>query len=97
MISSSEISKKIEKKIKEQLAPIHFSIVDETWKHAGHAGATPGKGHFIVAVVSARFEGVSQLNRNRMIFEVLKEEMVSEIHALSIRAETPRESGIEIR
>ncbi|MEK7748033.1 MAG: BolA family protein [Nitrospirota bacterium] len=87
-MSTKEI---IQQKITAVLSPCYFSIVDETWKHAGHAGAIKGKGHFIVHVVSEKFEGVSLLNRNRMVFEVLKEEMATLIHALTIRAQTPSE------
>jgi BolA protein len=81
----------LEQKIREALSPVYLSVVDETWKHAGHSGAISGKGHFIVHVVSQQFEGVFRLDRNRMIFDVLKEEMTTSIHALSIRAETPME------
>jgi BolA protein len=91
MMTSSVTSEKIQQKIKKILSPIHFSIIDETWKHAGHAGAVSGKGHFILHIVSEKFEGVPLINRNRMIFEILKEEMESSIHALSIRAQTPAE------
>lgn len=85
------IKEKIEEKINAALAPIHLSIIDETWKHAGHAGAVPGKGHYILHVVSQQFEGINLLNRNRLVFDILKEEMVFGIHALSVKAQTPAE------
>jgi BolA protein len=90
-MSSSQTAKKIETKIRAGLAPIYFSILDETWKHAGHAGAITGKGHFAIQVVSEQFEGQSRLNRHRMVFDILREEMETAIHALSIQAETPTE------
>jgi len=82
---------KIEKKIMASLTPVHLSIIDETWKHAGHFGAVSGKGHFILHAVSQQFEGISLLNRNRLVFDILKEEMGTEIHALTVRAQTPSE------
>ncbi|MBI3804361.1 MAG: BolA family transcriptional regulator [Nitrospirae bacterium] len=82
---------KIERKMKEALGAVFVEVIDESWKHAGHAGAASGGGHFILQVVSDRFEGVSLLNRNRLVFSVLKEEMGAEIHALSIKAITPQE------
>ena len=85
------IQEKIEEKINAALNPVHLSIIDETWKHAGHAGAISGKGHFILHAVSQQFEGISLLNRNRLVFDILKEEMGSSIHALSVRAQTPSE------
>ena len=95
MLTSTMIKEKIEKKINAAFSPVHISIIDETWKHAGHAGAVSGKGHFILHAVSQQFEGISLLNRNRLIFDILKEEMGSEIHALTIRAQTPPEYALE--
>ena len=89
------IQEKIEKKINASLTPVHLSIIDETWKHAGHSGAVPGKGHFILHAVSQQFEGISLLNRNRLVFDILKEEMGVEIHALTIQAQTPSEWELE--
>ncbi|MFY9270995.1 MAG: BolA family protein [Candidatus Manganitrophaceae bacterium] len=83
---------KIERKVKEELKATFVEIIDESWKHAGHAGSASGGGHFILHVVSDHFEGVSLLNRNRMVFSLLKEEMGKEIHALSIKASTPGET-----
>jgi BolA protein len=82
---------KIDRKIREALGAIFVEVIDESWKHAGHAGAASGGGHFILQVVSDRFDGVSLLDRNRMVFSALKDEMGKEIHALSIKAATPRE------
>lgn len=87
----STTREKIERKMKEHLAAVHVEIVDESWKHAGHAGAASGGGHFILSVVSNHFEGISLLDRNRLVFKVLDEEMKGAIHALSVKAMTPQE------
>lgn len=89
--TSQATQQKIERKMREELAAVHLEIIDESWKHAGHAGAAAGGGHFILQVVSDRFKGVSLLDRNRMVFNVLKDEMKGEIHALAIKAMTPDE------
>jgi BolA protein len=86
-------AEKIERKMKEALGAVHVEVIDESWKHAGHAGAASGGGHFILRVVSERFEGVPLIERNRMVFRALEEEMGSEIHALVINALTPQEWG----
>ncbi len=45
-----------------------------------------------VIVVSENFEGVSLLNRQKMVLAVVKDEIASgELHALSIKAKTPNE------
>lgn len=90
-IHSSETQKKIERKLQAQLAATHLEVIDETAKHYGHAGAIAGGGHFIVTVVSDRFAGVGLLDRNRMVYAALKEEVGTDIHALVIRALTPSE------
>ena len=81
----------IERKLREQLEASHVEIIDESWKHAGHAGTKSGGGHFILHVVSDRFEGVGRIDRNRMVFRALEAEMGREIHALVIKALTPKE------
>ncbi len=86
-----ETQDKIRQKMTEQLGAEEIDIVDESWKHAGHAGAAGGGGHFILRVVSRQFEGISRLNRNRMVFQALTQEMQGEIHALSVSALTPDE------
>ncbi|MFQ5780390.1 MAG: BolA family protein [Nitrospiria bacterium] len=92
MSATSEATKeKIERKMNEQLSATYVEIIDESWKHAGHAGAASGGGHFILLVVANRFEGTSLLDRNRMVFDLLKEEMKGEIHALAVKAMTPQE------
>jgi len=81
---------KMIRKMKDELAASAIEVIDDSWKHAGHKAAGGG-GHYTLHVVSEHFEGVSLINRNRMVFEVLKEEIGGEIHALVIKAKTPQE------
>ena len=83
---SQKTKEKIEQILKTVFHPIHVDIEDETWRHAGHAGAVQGGGHFNLVLVSDQFEGENHLERNRMVFSALKEEMEENIHALSIKA-----------
>ncbi|MFQ5598297.1 MAG: BolA family protein [Nitrospiria bacterium] len=93
MTTRSQATKeKIIRKMKQHLSATFVNVIDESWKHAGHAGAASGGGHFILHLVSEKFEGVSLLNRNRMVFDLLKDEIQGEIHALAIQAKTPQES-----
>jgi BolA protein len=82
---------RIEARLAGELEAAHVEVVDESHLHAGHAGAAGGGGHFRALVVSGRFEGLSRLARQRLVYAVLAEEMEREIHALSIRALTPSE------
>ncbi len=84
---------KIRARLQDALAPVALDIVDDSHRHAGHEGARDGRGHFSVNVVSAAFEGDLPLARHRRVYAALGELMQTDIHALSIRARTPREAG----
>ena len=73
------------------LEPVSLDIVDESHKHAGHAGAKDGGGHFSLQITSVQFVGKNTLARHRMIYSALGEMMKHEIHALNIQAYTPDE------
>ncbi|MCK4743734.1 MAG: BolA family transcriptional regulator [Sulfuriflexus sp.] len=64
-------------------------VIDESHKHAGHAGAKTGMGHFEVHIVASAFTGKSMLQQHRMVYEALGDMMQKDIHALSIKASTP--------
>lgn len=82
----------IETKLTDAFRPQRLAIVDESGMHAGHAGARPGgETHFRVEIVSPLFEGKSRVERQRMIYAALKDEMASSIHALSLTVKTPTE------
>jgi BolA protein len=74
------------------LAPTELEVVDDSHKHAGHAGARDGRGHFSVAIVSRAFAGLPPLARHRKVYAALGSLMQSDIHALSIHARTPDEA-----
>ena len=74
------------------LAPLRLDIADDSARHAGHAGAKSGGGHYRLTLVSARFAGCGTLERHRLIYEALGPMMRGEIHALSIKALTPDET-----
>lgn len=73
------------------LAPVALEVVDESHKHAGHAGARDGRGHFAVSITSAAFAGLAPLARHRKVYAALGDLMTTDIHALSIHARTPAE------
>ena len=79
--------------IEAALAPVALEIEDESHKHAGHAGARDGRGHFRVDVVSGAFTGMSPIARHRAVYAAVGELMATDIHALAIRARTPQEAG----
>lgn len=79
--------------IEAALAPSSLEIEDDSHKHAGHAGARDGRGHFRVDVVSNAFAGMAPIARHRAVYAALGELMATDIHALAIQARTPQEAG----
>lgn len=76
----------------EQLSPIHLEVIDDSHKHVGHAGATPGgETHYSVIVECAAFAGVGKVKRHQMIYALLGEEFNTGLHALAIDARAPGE------
>lgn len=90
-LRSEQTREKMIKRIEDHFEPVHLEIIDETWRHVGHAGAQAGGGHFIVWLVSKRFEGTPLLERNRMVFDLFRSQIGVEIHALGVKAFTPEE------
>lgn len=74
------------------LDPVDVVIIDDSAKHAGHAGARSGGGHFRLAIVSPRFVGCRTMERHRLVYDALGPLMKREIHAVSITARTPDEN-----
>jgi BolA protein len=72
------------------LQPASVVIIDDSHRHAGHAGARDG-GHYQLQIVAQAFAGKSTIARHRMIYDVAGDLMRGRIHALSIRAEVPGE------
>jgi BolA family transcriptional regulator, general stress-responsive regulator len=75
-----------------RLEPVRLDIVDDSAKHAGHAGSGGGA-HFRLTVVSPKFAGIGTMARHRLIYETAGDLMGGRIHALSITARTPEEAG----
>jgi BolA protein len=85
---------RLRRRLTEAFAPQRLEIVDESHRHAGHAGARPGgETHFRVTVAAAAFVGQNRLARQRAVYAVLAEELAGGVHALSLTALTPDEDN----
>ncbi len=79
-------------KLEAAFAPVSLSIVNDSARHAGHAGDDgSGESHFSIDIVSAAFAGKSRVARHRMVNEALAEELAGRIHALAVKARAPGE------
>ena len=82
----------IRERLTRELTPASLEIIDESAKHAGHAGAASGGGHFIVHIVADSFRDKTLIQRHRLVYDAVGDIMHREIHALSIQAKTPDEA-----
>ena len=92
-----KVADAIREKLTAAFAPEWLEVVDESARHAGHAGATRGDGsqgetHFQVRIVSAVFQGLSRVERQRRVYAALKDELAGPVHAFSLSALTPSEA-----
>lgn len=82
----------IHDKLTAAFSPTRLEIQDDSDRHAGHAGATPGgESHFNILIEAKAFEGAPKVTRQRMVYKALAEELNGPIHALSVRALAPGE------
>ena len=69
----------------QSLAPSQLEIQDDSALHAGHKG-NGGGGHYTLKIVSAEFNGIAQVARHRVIYQLMSDLIPHQIHALSIQA-----------
>lgn len=85
-------AERIRAALQEALAPESLEIQDDSASHAGHAGARPGgETHYMARVVSARFVGLSRLQRQRLVNAALATEFAEGLHAFSMVLKAPGE------
>jgi BolA protein len=82
---------RIEERLRAALDPIALAVRDDSAAHVGHAGAASGGGHYHVHVVSARFAGLARVARHRLVYDVLGDLMLKDIHALALTLAAPNE------
>jgi BolA family transcriptional regulator, general stress-responsive regulator len=86
------MEQRITTRLTEALDPILLDVVDESDRHAGHAGAREGgETHYRVRIVSARFERQSRVERHRLVYGLLNAEFAAGLHALALIAKAPGE------
>jgi len=89
------VRKAIESKITAALSPDYLDVTDNSAQHAGHAGArSEGESHFAAVVVARAFEGLNRVQRQRMVYAALADEMANDIHALELKTLTPAEANL---
>lgn len=87
------VAERIEEKLRAALTVQELTLVNESHRHAGHASSPQtGESHFNLRLVSPDFEGKSRVERQKMVYQVLSEEMAGPVHALALKTLTPSEA-----
>ncbi len=92
MTQQSSYSERIRLKLTDGLKPSLLEITDDTMRHVGHAGHDGrGETHFHVKIVSEVFIGLNRLDRQRLVYTLLSDEMREWVHALTMEVFAPAE------
>lgn len=86
------VADRIKQKLEAEFRPTRLAVIDDSARHHGHAGARPeGETHFKVEIVAPAFAGRSRVDRQRLVYQALAEELAGRVHALEVRTLTPEE------
>src|SRR4051812_44362894 len=76
---------RIEGKMKSVLLPQHMELVNESGNHNVPKGSET---HFKLLLVAKTFEGKSLVQRHRMVYALVEQEMKEGLHALALQTYT---------
>lgn len=93
------IENKIRKKLMEALKPKTLEIINESAKHIGHVGnpitrsddGTEAETHFKIKIISDAFENKPLIQRHKMVYGIIDDEIKGPVHACSLETKTPNE------
>lgn len=92
MATATPYTDRMHRKLTDGLSPTRLDIEDQSNRHIGHAGAHPeGETHFHITIVSEAFAGKSRVERQRIVYALLKDEMAERVHALALTTLAPQE------
>ena len=67
------------------LDPETLDVINESHKHAGHAGDDgTGESHWRVVIKAAALDDMSRIARHRAVHDALGPDLMARIHALAI-------------
>jgi BolA protein len=91
------VAETITAKLTAAFQPARLDVIDDSARHAGHAGAgAGGESHFNVLIVSDAFAGKSRVERQRLVYGVLAAELAGPVHALSLTLLSGAEAAARI-
>ena len=79
----------IEQKIIAAIPDAQVEIKDDSEKHAGHIGYQKGMiTHVRLRIISNTFVGIAYVDRHKLIYKILQDELTKGLHALVLKAYT---------
>ncbi|KAF8441471.1 bola-like protein-domain-containing protein [Boletus edulis BED1] len=95
--SRGPVETAVHRKLTTLLKPSRLTITNDSHLHRHHAamraqGGGSGETHFAVQIISEAFEGKSTLQRHRLVYSALSDELAQGLHALSLKTATPLEA-----
>jgi stress-induced morphogen len=95
MSATESRAARLEAVLTDAFSPVLLRVVDDSARHAGHAGAQPGgETHYSVLLVSEAFRGMARVVRSRAVHAALEAEFAGGLHALSLTLRTPEENQL---
>ena len=92
-LATAPLASIIATRLASALDPTHLAVINDSHHHAGHMGDDgTGESHWTVVVESPAFEGLSRVQRQRLINTALADLLATRIHALAIKARAPGEA-----
>lgn len=75
----------LRQRLSAAFSPDLLEIVNESHRHAGHAGDDgSGESHFRVVIRSAQLAPLSRVDRHRAVHKAIGPELTARIHALAL-------------
>ena len=74
----------IKSRLKKTMAIDQLTIMDDTGKHLRHQHYDGGR-HFKIIIVSSTFEGLSLLDRHKLVYQALNGMIKNDIHAIGLK------------
>ena len=94
MLAMQSRAARLEASLRQAFSPTVLRVVDDSGRHAGHAGARPGgETHYHVLLVSEAFRGMNRVARSRAVHDALATEFAGGMHALSLTLRAPEEDS----
>ena len=78
----------LESRLKEGLDPLFLEVINESPQHNVPENS---ESHFRVLIVSKKFSGLSLIQRQRMVYRLIGDQIRDKIHAFSQQTLSPKE------